>query len=48
MFFIRVLFGMWGIIVLCGAIDSALSCFNDGRAPKPISYHAWNQKLFGK
>lgn len=47
MFIIRILFGLWGIVVVCGAIDSALTFLNAGKVSQPISYQAWNRKLHG-
>lgn len=46
MFIVRIIFGLWGIIVIFGAIESALEFVSGGEAPRPISYQSWNQKLF--
>ena len=46
MFIARIILGLWGIVVLCGAVEAAFEFVSGGRAPTPISYHSWNQKLF--
>ena len=36
---------LWGIILLCAAIDAAMMKLNDGKFPQPISYHWWTSQL---
>lgn len=42
---IRFIFWLWGIVVLCGVIDSAMIALNDGKFPQPISYKWWTDQL---